>query len=169
MSGDEPSSPVCYARDADAAYMGYASAEELIAFLNALLEAERAGARVTLESARDAGDSPYTDLLRAIHRDEARWCAMLIEQIGHLGGTPSEKTGAFFEKSMAIPALAERMAFLNRGQGWVARKLREMLPKVRDETLHAALKAMLLNHEENIADTNAALKAPSPVRDTYKI
>ena len=36
---------------------------------------------------------------------------------------------------MAIEDLAERIAFLNRGQGWVVRKLRELIPKVRDASL----------------------------------
>ena len=43
-----------------------------------------------------------------------------------------------------------RIAFINRGQGWVVKKLREMLPKVRDDRMHADFKAMLESHEENI-------------------
>jgi len=48
----EPSSPACSMRQADDTYMGYAGRDELVAFLNGRLEAERAGARVTLETAR---------------------------------------------------------------------------------------------------------------------
>ncbi len=48
-------------------------------------------------------------------------------------------------------------AFINRGQGWVARKLREILPKVRNDDLHADFTAMLRSHEENIACTNTLL------------
>ena len=43
---NEPSSPACLAHEADDAYMGYATREELAAFLNELLEAERAGTGV---------------------------------------------------------------------------------------------------------------------------
>jgi nitronate monooxygenase len=49
------------------------------------------------------------------------------------------------------------MTFLNRGQGWVVRKLREMLPKVRDDGLHRELQEMLQAHEVNIARTQAVL------------
>ena len=70
--GKEPSSPACAMHQADDAYMGYASRDELIAALEALLEAERAGARVTLETARAAGDGPIGTLMHDIHRDEAR-------------------------------------------------------------------------------------------------
>jgi hypothetical protein len=58
--------------------------------------------------------------------------------------------GAFYGKAMAIDELRERIVFLNRGQGWVVRRLREILPRVRDEQLHADLSEMLQSHEVNI-------------------
>ena len=51
---------------------------------------------------------------------------------------------------MAISDVAERLAFLNRGQGWVVRKLERLLPRVRDDALHADLAAMLESHRDNI-------------------
>jgi hypothetical protein len=39
------------------------------------------------------------------------------------------------------------------------RKLREMLPRVRDDRLHADLAEMLQSHEANIARTNDAVRA----------
>jgi nitronate monooxygenase len=151
-------SPICYANTADDSYMGYASREELLAFLNELLEAERAGARVTARTASEFAAPNMKSLMREIYRDEARWCAMLLKWIGHLNGEASPRVGAFYEKCMAIGDLAERTVFLNRGQGWVARKLREMLPKVRDNAMHADFTQMLRSHEENIARANDALK-----------
>ena len=87
----EPASPVCYAGEADDAYMGYADREELLAVLNELLEAERAGARVTLHSRKDAATPAMADLLKAIQADESRWCAMLHDQVERLGGVPWEE------------------------------------------------------------------------------
>jgi len=86
-----------------------------------------------------------------IHKDEARWCAMLLRHIKALGETPSPKVGAFYGKAMAIADLGDRIVFLNRGQSWVVRKLREMLPRVRDNRLHSDLAEMLRSHEANIA------------------
>ena len=146
----ELSSPACAMHEADDAYMGYAGKDELIIFLNALLEAERAGARVTLESAHAAGSGPIAELMRTIQRDEAHWCAMLAHHIKALGATPSSTVGAFHGKAMAIQDLGERIIFLNRGQGWVGRKLGEMLPRVRGDQLHADLSEMLRSHEANI-------------------
>lgn len=153
----EANSPACSMHEADDAYLGFAGKDELIASLNELLEAERAGARVTSKSARAAAGGPLTALLRAIERDEARWCAMLHRHVTALGATPSAQVGAFYGKAMAVADLGERLAFLNRGQGWVVRKLRELLPRVRDDRLHADLAEMLRSHETNIALANDAV------------
>ena len=136
---------------------GPISRDELIDFLNELLEAERAGARVALDSARDAKDPETVKLLKAIQDDEARWCAMLLRQIRALDGAASPRMGAFHGKAMAIADLKERLAFLNRGQGWVVRKLREVTPRVRDDALFTDLSHMLSSHIANINLTNSAL------------
>jgi hypothetical protein len=160
MSGrpeDRPTSPACLAHEADDVYMGFANRAEIAAFLNELLEAERAGTGVALRSAEVAAGMPFVDLLRDIHRDEARWCAMLLRQLKALGEPASPRIGAFQEKALAIEDLRERIAFLNRGQGWVVRKLGDMLPKVRDDALHGDLREMLQAHEASIARARAVL------------
>lgn len=153
---NEPSSPVCYAAEASDTYMGFAPREELLAELNQLLEAERAGARVARASARSAPHRGHAELMKAVGADEARWCAMLSRQIRRLGGAPSRTVGAFHAKAMAISDPIERLAFLNRGQAWVVRKLEALTPKVREDGLHADLRAMLDSHRTNI-DLAAAL------------
>jgi nitronate monooxygenase len=150
----EYSSPACMMHEVSDAYMGYAGKDELTVFLNELLEAERAGARVALESAHAAGSGPLATLLRTVQRDESRWCAVLRRHVKALGGKPSSETGAFYGKAMAITDLRERIAFLNRGQGWVVRKLREILPRVRDDDLLACLSEMLQSHVANIGLAN---------------
>jgi hypothetical protein len=134
-----------------------ATTSEIVDFLNELLEAERAGTRVALDSARGAGAERYADLLEHIRHDEARWCAMLLRQIARLGGQASPRMGAFHGKAMAVEGLEARLAFLNRGQGWVVRKLNEMIPRLQDEALRADLDEMLGAHVANIAATNAAI------------
>ena len=155
----ESSSPVCYAAEADDAYMGYLGADELAAELNVLLEAERAGARVAARMAAEARDPELKALTRIIHADEARWCKALMDALGDLGVAPSAAVGAFYDSAMAIEGVEARLAFVNRGQGWVARKLRTLLPKIRDDALHEVLRQMLEAHEQNIAAANTALDA----------
>jgi len=146
----EPASPPCYAAEADDAYMGYAGREEIVAALNILLEAERAGARVALAAAKHGPEPDYAALMRDVRGDEARWCAMLSRHLKRLDAVPSRRTGDFYGKAMAIAEPWERLAFLNRGQSWVVRKLEALMPRVRDERLHADLRAMLESHRVNI-------------------
>lgn len=151
---NQPSSPPRGAAEADDVYIGYAGRNELLLVLNELLEAERAGAKVALASTKAVADD-YAALMRQVRDDEAHWCEMLDRQIRRLGGTPSAATGAFREKALAIADPLERLAFLNRGQGWVVRKLVELLPRVRDDALHADLNAMVAGHRTNIDIANA--------------
>lgn len=136
-----------------------ANREELLASLNELLEAERAGARVTSETAAEITGSDLKHLVVAIRQDEARWCGVLTKAILSLDATPTRRTGAFYEKAMAIADLPQRMIFLNRGQGWVVRKLQALLPGIRDERIRNDLLAMLASHEENIRRVDIQLSA----------
>lgn len=156
---DDRASPVCYGAEADDVYMGYAPRDEIVAALNELLEAERAGARVALASVGDAVSADHAAMMRLVRADEARWCAMLSRQIRRFGGTPSRKCGAFRGKAMAIANPIERLAFLNRGQAWVVRKLAELMRRVRDDALHADLRDMLESHRVNIDSAAAFLDA----------
>jgi nitronate monooxygenase len=147
----QAASPACFAHEADDRYMGYAGREELLAALNELLEAERAGARVALRTAAQlASDADLKPLVTAIHRDEARWCGVLTRTIRRLQGTPSPHTGVFYDKAMAITEIPARLALLNRGQAGVVRKLQALLPTIRDAALAADLAAMLAAHQRNI-------------------
>lgn len=153
---NEPSSPVCYGEEADDIYMGYAGKDELIAALNILLEAERAGAHVARATGR-AGSVEVAERMKKVGADEARWCAMLSVQIKRLAGVPSRKRGDFYEKAMAIADVQGRLAFLNRGQAWVVRTLNALMPRVRDEALHRTLREMLQSHIDNIVATDDLL------------
>jgi nitronate monooxygenase len=134
---------------------------ELVDFLNQLLEAERAGTRVARESRDQCITAPERQLMTDIHGDEARWCKMLIEAIPRWGGEPSLKVGDFHQRAMAIADLDERLRFLNRGQGWVAKRLGEMIPRVADAALRTELVAMRENHDANIARVNRFLDTRS--------
>jgi nitronate monooxygenase len=131
---------------------------ELVTALNELLEAERAGARVTLHMASEAPED-MKQLIMSIHRDESRWCGVLANAIRRLKGTPSLKTGAFYDKALAIVDFHPRLAFLNRGQAWVVRKLAALLPTVQDQAIRADLEAMLVSHEHNIVLAAAKLQS----------
>jgi len=140
--------------------MGAIAREELVLALNELLEAERAGTKVTLQTAAAITDPALKALIAVVRHDEAHWCAMLSKAIRSLDGVPSSTTGAFHGKAMAIADLGERLAFLNRGQGWVVRRLQALLPRIEEGSLRADLAAMLAGHEKNISRLEQQLARP---------
>jgi len=132
------------------------SAQELMALLNTLLEAERAGARTLAAFLDDyPAQSPAWEELRRVQRDEAVNCSHLIDAIRGLDGEPSGATGDFLGKALAVEGRAARLAFLNRGQGWVARRIAEALPRIGAGPLHDMLSAMHDSHLANIAACDA--------------
>ncbi len=128
---------------------------EVLSALNELLEAERAGARVALDTGREISAADLAALVQDIHKDEVRWCGMLMRTIQALGATPSSVTGAFWGKAMAIPDVDDRLKFLNRGQAWVVRKLQALIPLIEDPVTRADLGTMLRAHHENIGRVEA--------------
>ena len=154
------SSPPCYAAE----FPGYfgEGAERvnpvLIDGLNALLEAERAGAKV-LAILRDGLDarSPERGLLARLQKDEGANAVLLYKTIRRLGGVASHDTGAFVQKTLAVDGLAARLAFLNKGQAWVVRKIDQVLPEMEDEEARAMLVEMRVSHLDNIAACEALL------------
>jgi regulator of cell morphogenesis and NO signaling len=128
---------------------------ELLSALNELLEAERAGARVAMETGRSISAPDLAALVEEIHKDEVRWCSMLMRTIKTLDATPSSATGAFYGKAMAIADLDDRLKFLNRGQAWVVRKLQVLIPRITDPSARAELTGMLQAHHHNIGRVEA--------------
>lgn len=152
-------SPPCFMHEIEESYMGNLSSDEIVAVLNLLLEGERAGSRGVAELAARAENTPDHAPLHAIALDEARFCRMLIGHIRRLGGEPSPQTGAFYETLLAADSEADRTALLVRGQQWVVRKLDEILPRIRDDALHADLADMRDVHIANVARCRALAPA----------
>lgn len=129
---------------------------ELGQLLNLLLEAERAGSKLLAGYLDEL--SPGSRLfatLREVQRDEARNCAFLIHLLLELEIEPSTATGEFYRKGLAIPGTRQRLEFLNRGQGWVAKRIAVALPRVCATEAKAILQAMHESHLSNIAACNA--------------
>ncbi|HLK23148.1 MAG TPA: DUF6306 domain-containing protein [Caulobacteraceae bacterium] len=139
--------------------MDFAERDELVAELNTLLEAERAGARVGASLVADAPDETSRALAESIEADEIKWARALFEALKGMGADPSEKVGEFYEKAMAIEDFDNRLAFTNRGQAWVVRRLDALVPRIEDHGLAGVLQAMLDSHVANIGTANDALEA----------
>lgn len=159
MATDGYSSPPCYAHEIAPDHFGESRAmptAELVELLNVLLEAERAGAKVLAAFLGDyERDTPAWRQLAAVQRDEATNCAILIDLIRRINGTPSTATGDFLGKALATEGKVARLQFLNRGQRWVARKINEALPRLEQNFVCGALFAMQESHLHNIEACDA--------------
>lgn len=133
----------------------------LCSFLNALLEAERAGAKAATIFRHEYAEGPAAVLIEQVRRDEAWCCGMLSGWISKLGDAPSSRTGDFLEKVLARQGLEARLAFLNRGQDWVVRQLQAMIPQLNEGPLRADLQKMLDMHVQNITECAAFLERGS--------
>ncbi|EWC41602.1 ferritin-like domain-containing protein [Pseudomonas stutzeri] len=127
------------------------TAEGEARLLQDLLSAERAGAKVAGESLQQTTEPDQRQLLEQIRQGEIESCKLLLNCLQHLGLEPNRDTGAFYGKAMAIEPLDERLAFVDKGQQWVIRKLREYLPGCQDPLLRSELERMLQIHEQNSA------------------
>lgn len=144
-------SPVCYAAEV-----------ELVERLNALLEAERAGAKVLAILCDGlAPDSALATLLKRVQKDEGDNAAVLFQTIRRLNGEASHATGDFVEKTLAIEGLTAQLNFVNKGQAWVARKIDDALPLARDDQTRTMLLDMKRSHLDNIAACAALIESAS--------
>lgn len=156
-------SPACSAHEVDQSYMFAPEMpqDELVALLNVLIESERAGAKTLLAWAREGAPGVDGAFLGEVQRDEARYVAGLTKAVRKLGAEPSGATGRFFDKAMTMSDWPARLAFLDKGQRWVADKLAEMLPRIGDQELRRFLAEMHHGHEMNIARCAEAARAVS--------
>jgi len=110
------------------------SHEEEVAFLNRMLEAERAGARALLsilEQSPRGGEAWVA--LRRVHFEEAHNCALLGKHIERLGADYSHATGDFLGKLLAQEGLRARVEFLAKGLHWAVKRFDQALPRLDDE------------------------------------
>jgi nitronate monooxygenase len=119
--------------------------------LNELLEAERAGVETLSRLLPEALGPEMRALFEGVRNDEAWACAGLVRSIETLGGASSGKRGDFAGKVMSQSTLAGRLRFLNRGQGWVVKRLDGLLGEALPASVTAFLEEMKQRHVTNIA------------------
>jgi hypothetical protein len=123
---------------------------EIIDRLNELLECERAGVEAALQLATSEARGFTEGELKKFAEDEGWACGGLRKAILRYGGVPSDGTGDFAVKVMALATEGERVSLLARGQAWVARRIDALLAKDLDPETRAFLVEMREQHLENI-------------------
>ncbi|MBI3079933.1 MAG: hypothetical protein HYY89_00815 [candidate division NC10 bacterium] len=143
---------------------------EIVDRLNELLEAERAGVELATELTAVASKGYAEGELKKFGEDETWASAGLRRAILKYGGTPSERTGDFARRVLALPTEGERLKLLARGQAWVVKRIEVLLHMRLDPETTGFLTEMREQHLENIdacnrrADELVAPPSP-PYRD----
>lgn len=123
--------------------------EEYGAFLNELLAAERAGAKLLAAWLDELPlESPRWRAIREVQRDEARNCALLIHLLLEAEETPTPAVGTAYGRGLALRDWGERLRFLNRVQARVAQRIAEALERVP----RAARDILQRMHESHVAN-----------------
>jgi nitronate monooxygenase len=129
------------------------------AFLNRMLEAERAGAKALVVFLDDwPRNGTEWKALRKIHEDEAHNCSLIGEQLKKRGRDYSHATGEFYGKAVAVKGAKERIAFLIKGLRWAMREFDAALPKIQDTPVRDLFQGMRARHARSVAACESVLR-----------
>lgn len=135
------------------------SNEEQAAFLNRMLEAERAGARALLAILEEhPRHGEAWTALRRVHADEAHNCALLGKQIQRLGADYSHATGEFLAKLLAVTGRRARIELLAQGLRWAIKRFDEALLRL-DAEARETITAMRESHRRSIEQCESVARA----------
>jgi hypothetical protein len=103
--------------------------DERVAFLNRMLEAERAGAKALIVYMEDhPRSSEAWKTLRRVQADEAHNCVLLGDLLKKSAADYSHATGEFYAKAIAVQGRKSRIEYLCRGLRWAVREFEQALP-----------------------------------------
>lgn len=124
--------------------------QQLIVFLNTLLEAERAGVKVLSDLIQEVDNDNLKSMMREFLVDEGMNCQILSSSIKHLKGEPSRNTGNFVDKIQALIDQKKKIELLIKGQEWVAKQIRMNRLLFSPGSLVFFLESIKIQHEENV-------------------
>lgn len=127
--------------------------DSVLAFLNELLESTRAAARAAEELAKTHPASVTSRQLRAIGNAQAVLCVDLWREIEARGGEASNATGPLYGLVCAQRRVGRQLALLLEGQLGIARRIREVVPKIASRHSRTRLFRILGKQERAAACT----------------
>ncbi|WP_255350643.1 DUF6306 domain-containing protein [Cupriavidus sp. SK-3] len=139
--------------------MDNANRDVVLATLNALLEAERAGAKVTSQTAAEISDPDLRRLVASIRQDEARWCVILTKALFGVASYTYPENRRALQQGDGYRRPAATHGLPEPGPGLARSQARGLLPAIHEEQLHNALAAMLASHRDNIRRVEVQLAA----------
>ena len=141
------------------------SRDEQVAFLNRMLEAERAGATALLSilDEHPRRGEAWT-ALRRVHADEAHNCVLLGKQLQRLGAEYSHATGDFLGKLLAVQGRRARIEFLAKGLRWAVKRFDEAWPRL-DPEAREAVAGIRASHLRSIESCESVVRTLAEAGD----
>jgi nitronate monooxygenase len=128
-------------------------------FLNAMLEAERAGAKALVVFMDDfPRNGEAWKVLRQIQADEAHNCALMGKLLEKSGTPYSHATGEFYDKAIAVKGPKQRLEYLVRGLKWAVKRFEGELPRL-DAEAQGLFTRMRDSHLRSIAACESLLRS----------
>src|SRR5581483_6187284 len=125
-------------------------AGDVVAALNALLEAERSGAQALRAMIAEIPRGFARNEFEKARRDESVSCLGLIGAIKRNGGTPRRRQSEFTTRVIGQEDLSARLWLLARAQTWVLHGIDAVLAEALDPETEQFLREMRAVHERNI-------------------
>jgi hypothetical protein len=142
-------SSLCGMSDRDPAYFGYWSREEMLHFLEDLLEGERIGTRAFAAIGR-AADLRVADLAFESELAQGAICVLLKKEIAARGGADGPRQ----KNAPAMPnpkcSLQRTITFARSNQTRLADMIEEAVLNIFDSKLNAKLMYLLLLHRKQV-------------------
>jgi hypothetical protein len=137
--------------EADAAYFGYWSKEEMLNFLKDLLETERIGTRAFAAIGR-AADVHVADLAFESELAQGAICVLLKKEIAARGGSDSLRQSQ--KKMVAMPnsksSIQRTITFARCNQTRLSDMIEQAVLNIFDSKLNAKLMYLLLLHRKQV-------------------
>ncbi|WJR75653.1 DUF6306 domain-containing protein [Bradyrhizobium sp. NP1] len=146
-----PASSPCGMGEADPAYFGYWSKEEMLHFLKDLLETERIGTRAFAAIGR-AADLHVADLAFESELAQGAICVLLKKEIATRGG--GDALGQSQKKTVTMPdpksGLQRTITFASFNQARLSDMIEQAVLNIFDSKLNAKLMYLLLLHRKQV-------------------
>lgn len=146
-----PASSPCGMGEADPAYFGYWSKEEMLHFLKDLLETERIGTRAFAAIGR-AADLHVADLAFKSELAQGAICVLLKKEIATRGG--GDALGQSQKKTVTMPdpksGLQRTITFASFNQARLSDMIEQAVLNIFDSKLNAKLMYLLLLHRKQV-------------------
>ena len=150
------SSPACWMHEVDPGYLGYWSEEEVVAFLEVLLEQERGGTKA-FANIGQAADLQISDLILESELDQVEICVLLKEEIAVRRTAVAAPRERMTNEHRTKCSLERAIAFATTNQAGLVQAIEEAVPNILDAELNSHLKRMLQLHRKQIEQLKTLL------------